>query len=79
MLSKIHFTLNNLNDILNNPLYFFEDGRLNVSNVINPDDLDFFDEYCGECYDEIVYYEYGRPLGFVKNCHDVKSIFNLCF
>ena len=71
MLSKIHFTLNNLNDILNKPLYFFEDGRLNVSNVINPDDLDFFDEYCGECYDEIVYYEYGRPL-----CPDCKNSMN---
>lgn len=46
-----------MNDILNKPLYFFESGRLNVSNIIDPDDLDFFDEYYGEFYDEIVYYE----------------------
>ena len=66
MLSENPFTINNMNDILNKPLYFFEFGRLNVSNVIDPDDLDFFDEYYGEFYDEIVYYEYGRPL--CPNC-----------
>ena len=67
MLSETPFTINNMNDILNKPLYFFESGRLNVSNIINPDDLDFFDEYYGEFYDEIVYYEYNRPL--CPNCN----------
>ena len=38
MLSKNPFTINNMNDILNKPLYFFESGRLNVSNIIDPDD-----------------------------------------
>ena len=66
MLSKNPFTINNMNDILNKPLYFFESGRLNVSNIIDPDDLDFFDEYYGEFYDEIVYYGYDRPL--CPNC-----------
>ena len=45
-----------MNDILNKPLYFLEDGRLYVSNIINQDDLYFFDEYYDEYYDEIVYY-----------------------
>ena len=35
MLSKNPFTLNIMNDILNKPLYFLEDGRLNVSNIID--------------------------------------------
>lgn len=66
MLSENPFTINNMNEILNKPLYFFESGRLNVSNIIDPNDLDFFDEYYGEFYDEIVYYEYDRPL--CPNC-----------
>ena len=66
MLSKKPFTFNFMKDILNKPLYFFEDNRLNVSNIINPDDLNFFNEYYGEFYDEIVYYEYERPL--YPNC-----------
>ena len=45
MLSKNPFTLNIMNDILNKPLYFLEDGRLNVSNIIDPYYLSFFDEY----------------------------------
>ena len=45
-----------MNDILNKPLYFLEDSRLYVINIINPDDLYFFDEYYDEYYDEIVYY-----------------------
>ena len=68
MLSKNPFTLNIMNDILNKPLYFLEDGRLNVSNIIDPDYLSFFDEYYGEYYDEIVYYEYDRPL--CPNCEN---------
>ena len=68
MLSKNPFTLNIMNDILNKPLYFLEDGRLNVSNIIDPYYLSFFDEYYGEYYDEIVYYEYDRPL--CPNCEN---------
>ena len=68
MLSKNPFTLNIMNDILNKPLYFLEDGRLNVSNIIDPDYLSFFDEYYGEYYDEIVYYEYDRPS--CPNCEN---------
>ena len=56
-----------MNEILNKPLYFYESGRLNVSNIIDPDDLDFFDEYFGEYYEEIVYYEHDRPL--CLNCN----------
>ena len=56
------FTTNNINDIVNKPLYFFDDDRLNVSNIIHPDDLGFFDTYYGEYYSEIVYYEYDRPI-----------------
>jgi len=56
IISKNPFTLNIMNDILNKPLYFLEDSRLYVINIINPDDLYFFDEYYDEYYDEIVYY-----------------------
>ena len=56
------FTTNNINDIVNKPLYFFDDDRLNVSNIIHHDDLGFFDTYYGEYYSEIVYYEYERPI-----------------
>ena len=62
MISKNPLTINDMNEILNKPLYFYESGRLNVSNIIDPDDLDFFDEYFGEYYEEIVYYEHDRPL-----------------
>ena len=41
MLSKNPLTINDMNEILNKPLYFYESGRLNVSNIIDPDDLDF--------------------------------------
>ena len=67
MLSKNPLTINDMNEILNKPLYFYESGRLNVSNIIDPDDLDFFDEYFGEYYEEIVYYEHDRPL--CPNCN----------
>ena len=53
MLSKNPFILNIMNYILNKPLYFLEDGRLNVSNIIDPDYLSFFDEYYGEYYDKL--------------------------
>ena len=56
------FTTNNINDIVNKPLYFFDDDRLNVSNIIHPDDLGFLETYYGEFYSEIVYYEYDRPV-----------------
>ena len=56
------FTTNNINDIVNKPLYFFDDDRLNVSNIIHPDDLDFLETYYGDYYSEIVYYEYDRPI-----------------
>ena len=62
MLSKYPFTTNIMNDILNKPLYFFDDDQLNVSNSIHPDDLGFFEEYYGEYYSKIVYYEYDRPI-----------------
>ena len=55
-------TTNIINDIVNKPLYYFEDDQLNVSNRISPDDLDFFEEYYCEYYSEIVYYKYDRPL-----------------
>ena len=61
MLSLKPFTTNNINDIVNKPLYFFDDNRLNVSNIIHPDDLGFLETYYGEYYTEIVYYEYDRP------------------
>ena len=32
MLSEKPFTTNIMNDILNKPLYFFDDDQLNVSN-----------------------------------------------
>ena len=48
MLSEKPFTTNIMNDILNKPLYFFDDDQLNVSNSIHPDDLGFFEEYYGE-------------------------------
>ena len=41
MISLKPFTTNNINDIVNKPLYFFDDDRLNVSNIIHPDDLGF--------------------------------------
>ena len=62
MLSLKPFTTNNINDIVNKPLYFFDDDRLNVSNIIHPDDLDFLETYYGDYYSEIVYYEYDRPI-----------------
>ncbi|MCQ2971415.1 MAG: hypothetical protein MJ226_07520 [archaeon] len=37
-----------------------------MCNLISPDDLDFFQEYYGDYYTEIVYYEYNRPL--CPNC-----------
>ena len=43
MLSLKPFTTNNINDIVNKPLYFFDDDRLNVSNIIHPDDLGFLE------------------------------------
>ena len=48
--------------VLYKPLYFFDDNQLNVSNSIPPDDLGFFEEYCGECYSEIIYSEYNGPI-----------------
>ena len=54
MLSENLLTINDMNDILNKPLYFFESGRLNVSNSIHPDDLGFFEENSDEYYSEIV-------------------------
>ena len=62
MIQENALTTNIINDIVNKPLYFFEDGQLNVSNRINPDDLDFFEEYYYGYYSEIVYYEYDIPL-----------------
>ena len=62
MTSVKPLTTNIINDIVNKPLYYFEDDQLNVSNRISPDDLDFFEEYYCEYYSEIVYYEYDRPL-----------------
>ena len=56
MLSINPFTSYNIVDILNKPLYF-----MNVCNLISPDDLGFFQEYYGDYYTEIVYYEYERP------------------
>ena len=65
------FTSNIMVDSLNKPLYFFDSDQLNVCNLISPDDLGFFQEYCGEYYTEIVYYEYNRPL-----CPDCTSYMN---
>ena len=62
MLYLIPFTNNIMNEIVNKPLYFFDDDQLNISNSIHPDDLGFFEEYYGEYYSEIVYYEYDRPV-----------------
>ena len=62
MLSINPFTSYNIVDILNKPLYFIESEQLNVCNLISPDDLGFFQEYYGDYYTEIVYYEYERPL-----------------
>ena len=62
MLYLIPFTDNIMNKIENKPLYFFDDDQLNISNSIHPDDLGFFEEYYGEYYSEIVYYEYDRPI-----------------
>ena len=55
-------TTNIINDIVNKSLYYFEGDQLNVSNRINPDDLDFFEKYHYGCYSEIVYYEHERPV-----------------
>ena len=60
------FTSNIMVGSLNKPLYFFDSDQLNVCNLISPDDLGFFQEYYGEYYTEIVYYEYNRPL--CPNC-----------
>jgi len=54
MLYLIPFTNNIMNEIVNKPLYFFDDDQLNISNSIHPDDLGFFEEYYGEYYSEIV-------------------------
>ena len=62
MFSINPFTSYNIVDILNKPLYFIESDQLNVCNLISPDDLGFFQEYYGDYYTEIVYYEYERPL-----------------
>ena len=62
MLSINPFTSYNIVDILNKPLYFIESEQLNVCNLISPDDLGFFQEYYGDYYTDIVYYEYERPL-----------------
>lgn len=62
MLYLIPFTNNIMNEIVNKPLYFFDDDQLNISNSIHPDDLGFFEEYYGKYYSEIVYYEYDRPV-----------------
>ena len=62
MLSINPFTSYNIVDILNKPLYFIDSNQLNVCNLISPDDLGFFQEYYGDYYTEIVYYEYERPL-----------------
>jgi len=51
-----------MNEIVNKPLYFFDDDQINISNSIHPDDLGFFEEYYSEYYSEIVYYEYDRPV-----------------
>ena len=67
MLSINPFTSYNIVDILNKPLYFFDSDQLNVSNVISPDDLGFFQKYYDELYTEIVYYEYDRPV--CPNCN----------
>ena len=56
------FTSYNMVDILNKPLYFIDSDQLNVCNLISPDDLGIFQEYYGDYYAEIVYYEYDRPL-----------------
>ena len=61
MLSINPFTSYNIVDILNKPLYFIESDQLNVCNLISPDDLGFFQEYYGDYYTEIIYYEYKRP------------------
>ena len=61
MLSINSFTSYNIVDILNKPLYFIEYDKLNVCNLISPDDFGFFQEYYGDYYTEIVYYEYERP------------------
>lgn len=49
-------------------MIFFNVNRLNVSNIIDPNDLNFFNEYYGKFYDKIVYYEYERPL--CSNCEN---------
>lgn len=67
MLSKKPFTSTNIVDFLNKPLYFFDCDQLNVCNLINPDDLGFFQEYYGDYYTEIIYYEYDRPS--CPNCN----------
>lgn len=67
MLSIKPFTSNNFVDILNKPLYFFDCDRLNICNLIDPDDLGFFQEYYYDYYSEIIYYEYDRPL--CPNCN----------
>lgn len=71
MLSKKPFTSTNIVDILNKPLYFFDCDQLNVCNLINPDDLGFFQEYYEDNYTEIIYYEYNRPL--CPNCNSSMS------
>jgi hypothetical protein len=43
-------------------LYFIDSNQLNVCNLISPDDLGFFQEYYGDYYTEIIYYEYKRLL-----------------
>jgi len=62
MLYLIPITKNIMNEIVNKPLYFFDDDQLNISNSTHPNDLSFFEEYYGEYYSEIVYYEYDRPI-----------------
>ena len=66
MQSITPFTSNNIVDILNKLLYFFDSNQLNACNLISPDDLGFFQEYYSEYYTEIVYYEYDKPL--CPNC-----------
>ena len=56
------FTDNIMVDDFNKPLYFLNNDQLNVSNLISPDDLEFFYKYYGDFFTKIVYYEYNRPL-----------------
>ena len=67
MLYRKPFTSIYMDDAVDKPLYFFYDGKLFLSNEMDPTDLPFFYKYYGDKFQEIMYYEYNLPICTVCN------------